>query len=127
LLMIEAPSPMLIAVGMYLPLETTSAIFLGGGMKWAADRWAARRKLSADARLKFEEKGTLLASGLIAGESVAAIVLAALFPKGGSLTHFFTGLEELPFLAGYGGWISLFAFAIIAYALIRLPLRGRSG
>jgi putative OPT family oligopeptide transporter len=30
LVMIKAPSPMLIAVGMYLPLETTSAIFVGG-------------------------------------------------------------------------------------------------
>ena len=126
LVMIEAPSPMLIAVGMYLPLETTSAIFLGGAMKWAADRWAARRKLSSDAKLKFDENGTLLASGLIAGESIAAIILAALFPKGGSLTHFFTGRNELPFFAHWGGWLSLIAFAIIAYVLIQVPLRKKA-
>ena len=126
LVMIEAPSPMLIAVGMYLPLETTSAIFLGGSMKWAADRWAAHRKLSPDGKLKFDENGTLVASGLIAGESIAAIVLAALFPKGGSLTHFFTGRDVLPFLAHWGGWLSLLAFAIIAYVLIQVPLRKRT-
>src|ERR1035438_8918515 len=63
LVMIEAPSPMLIAVGMYLPLETTGAIFLGGVMKWLADQWAARRNLSGDEKAKFEERGTLLASG----------------------------------------------------------------
>lgn len=93
---------------------------MGGGP------WAARRKLSPEGKLKFDENGTLLASGLIAGESIAAIILAALFPKGGSLTHFFTGHAELPFLAGRGGWLSLVAFGIIAYVLIQVPLRKRA-
>jgi len=34
-----------------------------------------------------------------------------------------TGHDELPFLANWGGWISLGAFAIIAYILIQVPLR----
>src|SRR5439155_365539 len=63
LVMIEAPSPMLIAVGMYLPLETTSSIFVGGVIKWLADRWVARRKLSPGEADKFAERGTLVASG----------------------------------------------------------------
>jgi len=29
----------------------------------------------------------------------------------------------LPFLAAWGGWLSLIAFAVLAYSLIRLPLR----
>src|SRR2546425_3535832 len=70
LIMIEAPSPMLIAVGRYLPLETTSAIFVGGVMKWLADKAAARCKPAPEAKAKFEERGTLLASGLIAGEAI---------------------------------------------------------
>jgi putative OPT family oligopeptide transporter len=37
LIMINAPAPMLIAVGMYLPFETTSAIFVGGMLKLVAD------------------------------------------------------------------------------------------
>jgi putative OPT family oligopeptide transporter len=123
LVMIQAPSPMLIAVGMYLPLETTSAIFLGGAMKWAADRWAERHQLAGEEKVKFDERGTLLASGFVAGESVAAIVLAALFPSGGSLTHVLTGGDVLPFLANWGGWISLAAFALIAYVLIQVPLK----
>jgi putative OPT family oligopeptide transporter len=123
LVMIEAPSPMLIAVGMYLPLETTSAIFLGGAMKWAADRLAGRKKCTPEEKLKCDERGTLLASGFVAGESIAAIVLAALFPSGGSLTHMLTGRDQFSFLPAWGGWLSLIAFAIIAYLLVRLPLR----
>jgi putative OPT family oligopeptide transporter len=124
LVMIQAPPPMLIAVGMYLPLETTSAIFVGGVMKWVADQWARRQKLSPEESAKFEERGTLLASGLIAGEAITGILLAALFLTGiSSLTKLLTGLETLPFVAAWGGWISLVAFAVIAYCLICLPLR----
>ncbi len=127
LVMIQAPSPMLIAVGMYLPLETTSAIFVGGAIKWVADRWAARKNFSPEEKAKFEERGTLLASGFIAGEAITGILLAALFLTGvSSLTHVFTGLTELPFLANWGGWLSLIAFALIAYVLIRIPLRKRA-
>jgi len=124
LVMIQAPSPMLIAVGMYLPLETTSAIFVGGVMKWVADQWARRQRLSPEESAKCEERGTLLASGLIAGEAITGILLAALFLTGiSSLTKLLTGLDKLPFLDAWGGWISLVAFAVIAYCLIRLPLR----
>jgi putative OPT family oligopeptide transporter len=124
LVMIQAPSPMLIAVGMYLPLETTSAIFVGGVMKWVADQWARRQKLSSEENAKFEERGILLASGLIAGEAITGILLAALFLTGvSSLTKLLTGFDKLPFLDAWGGWISLVAFAVIAYCLICLPLR----
>ncbi len=124
LVMIGAPSPMLIAVGMYLPLETTGAIFLGGVMKWIADQWAARRNLSGDEKAKFEERGTLLASGFIAGEAITGILLATLFLTGvKSITHVFTGQDVFPFVESWGGWISLIAFAVIAYVLIRIPLK----
>jgi putative OPT family oligopeptide transporter len=127
LVMIEAPSPMLIAVGMYLPLETTSAIFVGGIMKWAADVFAARKNFSPEEKAKFDERGTLLASGFIAGEAITGILLATLFLAGvSSLTHVFTGLDHLPFVPNWGGWLSLIAFGIIAYCLIRVPLRKRS-
>jgi hypothetical protein len=69
---------------------------------------------------------TLLASGLIAGEAITGILLAALFLTGiSSLTKVLTGLDALPFVAPWGGWISLVTFAIIAYVLIKVPLRRR--
>ena len=124
LVMVGAPSPMLIAVGMYLPFETTAAIFVGGAMKWAADQWAARKNLSTEDKAKVEDRGTLLASGFIAGEAITGILLAALFLTGvSSITKVITGRDELPFLENWGGWISLAAFAIIAFILIQVPLR----
>ncbi len=123
LIMIQAPSPMLIAVGMYLPLETTSAIFVGGALKWVADRIAARHHVESQGRMLAEERGTLLASGFIAGEAIAGILLAALFPKGGSITQVFSGRNELPFFASMGGGLSLGTFAILTYCLVVLPFR----
>ena len=55
------------------------------------------------------------------------IVLAAIsLTRISSLTRAFTGLDELPFLARWGGWLSLAAFAVIAYSLIKLPVKKTS-
>jgi uncharacterized oligopeptide transporter (OPT) family protein len=117
LIMISAPSPMLVAVGMYLPFETVSAIFVGGVIKWAADRFTP-----AEQRASAEEKGTLVASGLIAGEAIAGIVLPVLFLSGvPSLTRILTGSDEMALYTRYGGWLSLLAFAVLAYSLIQVP------
>jgi len=130
LIMIDAPAPMLIAVGMYLPFETTSAIFVGGLLKWAANRVAARRKLSAAGAEMFEQRGTLLASGLIAGEAILAIILSVAFigaERMGVIDFTLAGLvglpAPLPFYQAWGGWLSLIVFSVIAYLLIRTPLR----
>ena len=115
LLLFGARSPMLVAVGMYLPFDTSSAIFVGGLIKLIADR--AARKLNAEQKLSFEEKGTLLASGLIAGEAIVGILLAVLFlAKVPSFATF-------SFYPAWGGWLSLIGFASIAYVLIRVPAR----
>jgi putative OPT family oligopeptide transporter len=115
-------APMLIAVGMYLPFETSSAIFVGGAMKWLVDRAMARR--DAEARQQAEDKGTFIASGLIAGEAIMGIVLAAVFLAGApSFTRMLTGADEFRWLASAGGWLSLAAFLSIGYALVRVPTR----
>ncbi len=122
LILIQAPSPMLIAVGMYLPLETTSAIFVGGLLKWAADRVARRATLSGEQKARFDERGTLIASGFIAGEAIMGILLATLFITGvPSITYVLIGVTTLSFVPRWGGWLSLIAFAIIAYCLVRIP------
>jgi putative OPT family oligopeptide transporter len=117
-----ARAPMLIAVGMYLPFETSSAIFVGGAMKWLVDR--AMEGRSAEARQQAEDKGTLIASGLIAGEAIMGIVLAGVFLAGApSFTRMLTGAGEFRWLASAGGWLSLAAFLSIGYALVRVPTR----
>ena len=49
LLLCGARSPMLIAVGMYLPFDTSSAIFVGGMIKWIVDRASAKAQRRTEA------------------------------------------------------------------------------
>ena len=116
LLLFGARSPMLVAVGMYLPFDTTSAIFVGGVIKWMVDRVSNKR--SAEDKLQIDEKGTLLASGLIAGEAIVGILLAVVFLAG------MPAIATFGFYPAWGGWLSLIGFAALAYVLIRIPTRG---
>src|SRR5579872_3660621 len=115
LIMCGARSPMLVAVGMYLPFSTSSAIFVGGVMKWIVDRMTA--KYSVERKAQVEERGTLLASGLIAGEAIVGILLAVVFVAG------VPAIAQLPAIAPWSGWLSLIGFAAVAYVLIRIPSR----
>jgi hypothetical protein len=78
LILIQSPSPMLIAVGMYLPFPTVMAIFAGGLIKWVLDS-IVKRKTRGDAKRgeAVENRGLLVASGLVAGEALVGILLAA--------------------------------------------------
>jgi OPT family oligopeptide transporter len=117
LLLCGARAPMLVAVGMYLPFDTSSAIFVGGLMKWIVDRVSEKR--TAEQKLVIEERGTLLASGLIAGEAIVGILLAVVFLAG------MPALATFSFFPAWGGWLSLIGFASIAYVLIRIPTQAK--
>ncbi len=73
-----------VAVGIYLPIELTAPIFLGGMIAWFAAR-TVRRKAAAGGRdpeeavNEAESKGLLFSSGLITGEALIGIVLAIPF------------------------------------------------
>ncbi len=78
LICMQVRSPMLVAVGMYLPFETTFAIFVGGVIRWVSDLIARRRQLNEGQRARVENAGVLTASGLIAGEAILGLVWAGL-------------------------------------------------
>jgi putative OPT family oligopeptide transporter len=79
LILVGVPSPMLIAVGMYLPFTTTAAIFAGGVIRWIADQLAQKRFGQSKSVLEqVENRGLLVASGLVAGEAMVGIVLAGI-------------------------------------------------
>jgi OPT family oligopeptide transporter len=125
MLLCGARAPMLVAVGMYLPFDTSSAIFVGGVLQWFVSRRVDGR--SDDEKAKVEEQGTLLASGLIAGEAIMGILLAVTFVAGiPSFTRLLTGSDAFSFYGEWGGWLSLIAFAAIAWVLVRLPTRTAS-
>lgn len=69
-------------VGMYLPIQTTAAIMLGGVLRFAADRLRYR---SEEEKKECTDTGVLYCSGLIAGEGVVGIAIAFLsvLPFGG--------------------------------------------
>ncbi len=116
LILLRVPSVMLVAVGMYLPFYSTAAIFVGGLFRAVMEGWLRRRQLSEGERERIENVGMLLASGLIAGESIASIVLAFLFIGGLSLPK--------PVVApGLMGGLALVIFGITALVLIAIPLR----
>jgi len=124
LILIKAPSPMLIAVGMYLPFETTFAIFVGGLIRWVATTLAVRRRMPEDQQAALSNIGTLLASGFIAGEALMGVALSGLVLVGlPSITRILTHRDELALFHSAGGWLSLLVFACVAYILIRIPIR----
>jgi putative OPT family oligopeptide transporter len=77
LILIQVRSPMLFAVGMYLPLETTFAIFVGGMIRGFVDRRVKARGYNAAQAARVENTGVLVASGLIAGEALMGLIVAA--------------------------------------------------
>ncbi|MEP6570939.1 MAG: OPT/YSL family transporter, partial [Acidobacteriota bacterium] len=72
------------AVGVYLPLSSSSPIFIGGMIRWGVDRYLRTKlkdkKLTEDELVAETDKspGVLMASGYIAGGALAAIVIAIL-------------------------------------------------
>jgi len=76
LILIRVKSPMLFSVGMYLPLETTFAIFVGGMVRGFVDRRAEKRGYNAAQKARVENAGVLNASGLIAGEALMGLAAA---------------------------------------------------
>jgi putative OPT family oligopeptide transporter len=110
------------SVGVYLPLSSTAPIFVGGVIRWLADR--RNNKLPHNAVLNEEEKqaagdrssGVLLASGYIAGGALAGIVIAI---TAGVLTNFDQAMNNWaehsnPFYQG----VSADALSMLPYAVI---------
>lgn len=64
------------AIGLYLPLSTTLPIFAGGAIKGYVD-WRAQRKGEA-AKEDDLSKGSLFATGLIAGGAITGVIAAVL-------------------------------------------------
>jgi putative OPT family oligopeptide transporter len=111
------------SVGVYLPLSSTAPIFVGGALRWLADRRSAQ--LAHNAGLTAEQRqaagdrsaGVLLASGYIAGGALAGIIIAI---TAGVLTNFDQAMNNWaehgnPFFAGpQADALSLLPYALLA-------------
>ena len=126
LILIGAPSPMLIAVGMYLPFESTSAIFVGGLIKAILDWRLRQQNAGDDERVRAENTGTLLSSGFIAGESLMAVVLAFLVLGADRLPALASLHNSMTSVASPSYWSGLLIYPILLYMLVWLPLQKMS-
>jgi len=116
LILIKAPAPMLIAVGMYLPFDSTAAIFVGGVFRLILQKIMDRRKIEKERQSTAINAGLLLSSGFIAGESLMAVLIA--FWVIGTTTL------QLPPLVSYAEnpWVALLIFPFLLYLLLKIPL-----
>lgn len=114
LIMVEVKSPMLFAVGMYLPVETTFAIFLGGIIRWLTDKLRDRQNLNDAQKARVENAGVLTASGMIAGEALLGIVIAVFRYKEWKIPQIF---------ATPASWSGFVVLAIVAVVMILVPLK----
>ena len=122
MILIKVRSPMLFAVGMYLPLETTFAIFVGGTIRGFVDMIRDRRGYNAAQKARVENSGILAASGLIAGEGLMGLVVAGVVVSRADKT-FPEFAKLLPQYGSVAPWMALLAFAILAGYLVLVPLR----
>ena len=117
MIMMQVRSPMLVAVGMYLPFETTFAIFLGGVFRALGDALAKRRGFNSAQMARAENAGVLTASGLIVGESLMGLVWAGVVAidkaRGKEIPQIF---QHPSYLAGLAVMVAL------AVLMIRIPL-----
>jgi uncharacterized oligopeptide transporter (OPT) family protein len=120
------------AVGVYLPLSSSSPIFIGGIVRWLVDRWLARKKFAGKNLTEDEltaegdkSPGVLMASGYIAGGAIAGILVA--FSQG-VLTNFDNRMTQImkavnPFYDGSrADVLALIPFIVLA---VLLYLAGR--
>jgi putative OPT family oligopeptide transporter len=112
LILIGSPSPMLIAVGMYLPFRATACIFFGGVLKYYLDRSLTKKKSTAKGKEIVENTGLLLASGLIAGQALTGIITAGL--KGANI--------EMPESLN-NPWLALLIYFTLGFVLIYFPYK----
>jgi uncharacterized oligopeptide transporter (OPT) family protein len=116
------------AVGVYLPLSSSSPIWIGGMIRWLVD-WHTRRKLRGKSLTEEQliaegdkSQGVLLASGYIAGGAITGILIAILtgVPSLASVDHaldLFATAHNPAYAGAYADGLSLIPFAVLGLFL----------
>jgi putative OPT family oligopeptide transporter len=115
------------AIGVYLPLATTLPIFIGGAVRGLVEGRQKKEKKEVSAEEEELSKGSLFATGLVAGGAVAGVVIAFITGTSGgeqflrniSMEH---GLVELLSENGYFLLGTLF-FALMGLILYRVAMK----
>jgi hypothetical protein len=114
------------AVGVYLPLSSSTPLFIGGMVRWLADLYVRKKHrgkdLSEEQLVAEGDKspGVLLASGYIAGGAIAGILIAFMAGVTADFTDRITRWSTVnnPFFEGPSSDL----LSMIPYALLTLML-----
>ncbi|MDA0678805.1 MAG: oligopeptide transporter, OPT family [Proteobacteria bacterium] len=101
-----------VAVGIYLPLELSSAILVGGLVAHFAARVHAKRGVDGEKSMRH---GMLFAAGLITGEALVGILMAIPIVKSGNPDVF--ALDES---LQFGGGVGLAVIAVVCIWMYRV-------
>ena len=128
-------SSLAFAVGAYLPLSTTSTIYVGGLIKWLVDK----RKKSEESETG---PGALFSSGLIAGGTITGILVAVLIgwtvghDASGNAITFIDSVQKTvlgiftsgttgslgDYMGGWGDVAGLVFFGLLSFLLYRVAM-----
>ncbi|AKZ64944.1 peptide transporter [Herbaspirillum hiltneri N3] len=111
-----------VGLGIYLPPSVGMALVAGALIAWGLQLHLARRKASGDRAgvERIERRGVLVTSGLIVGESLMGVILAAVIGA--------TGRDDPLALVGAGfapaaQWLGLAVFALVIAWFVRRLLK----
>jgi uncharacterized oligopeptide transporter (OPT) family protein len=107
-------SPLAVGLGIYLPTQSTLMVVVGAIAGWYFDRRADRKSKNPEAT---KQLGVLLASGMIVGEGLLGVVIAAFVAFSGK--DFPLQLVSDDYANGLALWVGGFAFAAIMGVLYR--------
>ncbi|MEP6898176.1 MAG: oligopeptide transporter, OPT family [Rhodanobacter sp.] len=113
-------SPLAVGLGIYLPTQSTLMVVVGAVAGWWFDRRADRKSKNPEAT---KQLGVLLASGMIVGEGLVGVLIAALVAfsdkLGFSNRDFPLNLVSDHYADGMSLWVGGLAFAVVMLLLYR--------
>jgi len=107
-------SPLAVGLGIYLPTQSTLMVVVGAVAGWWFDRRADRSAKNPEGT---KQLGVLLASGMIVGEGLLGVIIAAFVAFSGK--DYPLQIVSDSFADGPALWIGGIAFAAVIYALYR--------
>lgn len=100
-----------VAIGLYLPLELSATIMIGGILRWYVDKKSKNKDRDNEAG-----SGVLFCSGLIAGEGLVGILLAVLAVLG------VDGKIDLSGVVNTGTIGGLVLFAVMIFCVLKFAM-----